>query len=260
MSKDRLHFLPNKLINSTDAISISVIGAGGTGSAFVREMIDIAILLRAIKDKEIDLHLLDYAKVKESNMGRQNFYPEDIGDYKAETLIKRINRNYGFSWKYYNKKVTKTYVPKTNIIVLCVDNIEARKIVYEYDYSQGYYHDSNRVFYFLDMGNDQHTAQVFLSTNDVITQPKVKDIDTVSFLQNPFEYFGEQTIFRALEQENNIPSCSSYQAIQSQDLFINKAVAMQGAKIIWNMFMNNYVRHQAYFINHETENFKALRV
>ena len=261
MNKRSLHFIPTELMNSNDEITIAVIGAGGTGSAFIKELIGISILLKSIKDKNIKVIVIDPAKVKESNLGRQNFYPEDIGQFKAETLVKRINRNYAFKWIYENTAITKTRIPKVNIIVLCVDKMEARTFIYENFQPNDYYRDTHRqTFYILDLGNDRFSGQIFLSSKKRYDQPEMKDINTISYLKTPLEYFGKETLINALETQNDTPSCSSYEAILSQDLFINKAVAMHGARMIWSMFMNGYVEYQAYFINHESENFKSLKL
>ena len=72
----------------TQRISIDVIGAGGTGSYLLSYLAQIHYLLRMVggNDNPFDVTVWDRDTVSETNVGRQNFWPMDIGLPKAEVL------------------------------------------------------------------------------------------------------------------------------------------------------------------------------
>jgi len=55
--------------------------------------------LRALDHPGLHVTLYDGDTVSESNVGRQRFSALDVGQYKANVLINRINLFYGLSWQ-----------------------------------------------------------------------------------------------------------------------------------------------------------------
>ena len=74
---------------------ITVVGCGGTGG-FVAEG-----LCRLFQGRQATIVLVDHDRVEPHNLLRQNFYPEDVGQFKSKALADRLakayNRPVGYS-------------------------------------------------------------------------------------------------------------------------------------------------------------------
>ena len=86
---------PTSFFNKT--VRITVIGAGGTGSYLLSYLAQINYLLRMVggQDCPLQVHVYDPDTVSETNVGRQNFWPMDVGMNKADVLVNRINMGFG---------------------------------------------------------------------------------------------------------------------------------------------------------------------
>ena len=177
-------------------------------------------------------------------------YKEDIGSNKAETLIDRINFNYGYDWRYIPEYYSDDHL-SSNIVIIAVDNINTRLIVYdkffhedEYSYST---HEHDDLLYLIDTGNDLNSGQVTLSSKN-IKQPKMS-FKTVSKLPSPIEIFGNEAFKQAKKEEVNIPSCSAREAILKQDPMINRYVANVAVDYLWRLIHQHIIHHNASFIS-----------
>ncbi|MBQ9763604.1 MAG: sulfur carrier protein ThiS adenylyltransferase ThiF [Phascolarctobacterium sp.] len=104
---------------------VAVAGLGGLGS-------NIAILL--VRMGVENLHLIDFDKVDFSNLHRQQYFPEQIGEYKTEALasiLKKINPY--VKLKLDCVKVTEENLPtlftKEDIICEAFDNPQAKAML-----------------------------------------------------------------------------------------------------------------------------------
>ena len=70
---------------------IAVYGCGGTGSHVINGLARINHALKQLGKDEIYVTAYDYYVVTKANVGRQAFYPNDIGHKKSKVLIERIN-------------------------------------------------------------------------------------------------------------------------------------------------------------------------
>ena len=102
-----------------------IVGAGGIGSFLV-------MFLKYYKDRDqlndMDLTILDPDKVESKNLKYSNFLQEDIGKHKAEVLGNR----YGFEYTKA-KLISPAQLKDYDLVILAVDNSEARNIVYKSD-------------------------------------------------------------------------------------------------------------------------------
>lgn len=118
--------------------SIVVIGAGGTGSYFLKE---ISRFIAGRKDIE-SLSIFDGDTVEEKNLSRQAFTAEDIGRNKASVMAEVLNEAFGLKWRAYPRYLTKPSEIKEAVgtgscygretipvIVSCVDNHGARLVL-----------------------------------------------------------------------------------------------------------------------------------
>jgi len=104
--------------------TVTVVGCGGTGG-FVAEGLCRLLPPRA------DLVLIDHDRVEERNLVRQNFTSEDLGQFKSETLGKRLARKYGRPIAYSTLPLEVTQVRYPGVIIGCVDNGLARRQIAE---------------------------------------------------------------------------------------------------------------------------------
>lgn len=104
------------------SIPIHVVGCGGIGS-FVAY--DLAMLGLAE-----NLILWDNDIVEDHNIPNQNFLLEHIGMSKALALADFINKKCGTSPKVKERFFTEDSHILSGIVVLCTDNIDSRKLVY----------------------------------------------------------------------------------------------------------------------------------
>jgi hypothetical protein len=90
----------------------------------------------------------------------------------------------------------------------------------------------------LDVGNDRIDGQAILG--DLFPQGKE--------LPNVFDLYSE--LAHAVE-DTSTPSCSLAEAIQFQDLFVNKFAAL-GIGMIWTLLTKGELEHHGYFFNSAT--------
>ena len=107
---------------------VTVIGCGGTGG-FVAEA-----LCRLYTGRPAEIVLVDHDRVEPHNLLRQNFYPQDVGRYKSETLAERLSASYGRTVGYLVKPfqgdMNGLYPGvgryREGLVIGCVDNARAR--------------------------------------------------------------------------------------------------------------------------------------
>ena len=138
---------------------VIIVGCGGTGS-FVAEG-----LCRVLMGTDIPILLFDHDRVEEPNLGRQNFYGDDLGKFKSQALAERLARQFqrkvgysvypfmhgmmeGSGSNYLRSRLIE------GLIIGCVDNAAARR---EISKSLGYTHN-----WWLDSGNGFSSGQVLL--------------------------------------------------------------------------------------------------
>ena len=231
--------IPSYFRSGAHAISVTVIGAGGTGSEVLRHLARIHLALLSQGVKGLLVTCVDPDVVTEANLGRQIFTKEDIGSSKAIVLIERINRFYGTSWlamqSLFDQKLSMKENFPGNIIISCVDRIKARKDIFHYFSNNQVqnYREEIQNHYWIDTGNNFDNGQIVLHI--VKTQ-----------LPTIFDMFPELEKSR---EKKNIPSCSLAQALGHQSLFINTTIAQWTAQLVWNITQNKSLRSRGYFIN-----------
>lgn len=245
--KSKIHYTPDYLINTPHPITVSVIGAGGNGSQVIQGLARMHVTLQALGKPGLLVCLYDDDKVTESNQGRQLFSQTDIGRYKAEVLISRINRFYGTGWLNENCKYNKKHNSSTNIVISCVDTAKARIEISKYWNNPKALRDWEIPYYWLDLGNSAKSGQVVLGSSKHTEQPKSKKYKTIAKLPTIDKEFDLKSI-----KEDNEPSCSVAEAIEKQDLFINPIVSYMALNLLWKLLKDYSITHRGYYINLDT--------
>lgn len=107
-------------------LNIFIVGAGSTGSF---------ISLTLTKMGFENLFIIDNDKVEEHNIPNQFYRTEDISKFKIEALQEIVNDFTGLEIGVLDEKITEKsemdYLDLNSLVILCVDNMKARKIIYK---------------------------------------------------------------------------------------------------------------------------------
>ncbi|MDN3384469.1 PRTRC system ThiF family protein [Pseudoalteromonas sp. APC 3358] len=204
---------------------VVIIGAGGTGSELISQIFKINYTLMELGSAGLDVTLIDDDVVSASNIGRQSFYNFDIAQPKAKTLVDRFNTFGNLTWKYVVKRITPEniakYIPNNCVVFTCVDNPIARVTVGEHLEKR-----LNSEVLWIDGGNSRADGQVVFGSYE-----QRKDLP-YSRLPSVFDLYGEQ-----LKTQEYIAteSCSHLEAMRSQTLGINNAIALQMTQLFWQL-------------------------
>jgi PRTRC genetic system ThiF family protein len=198
---DTMHRLKKNIRN------ISVYGCGGTGSQMINGLARINHAQKQRRKPEIYVTAYDFDTVSPANIGRQAFFPSDVGHNKAKILIDRVNAYYQLNWKYRTVKAPSS--SKDDMIISCVDTIKSRE-----DIAKSWL---TKEAYMIDCGNARTSGQVLIGQFD-------GDLPNVYDEHNDLIY-GE-------EPEDEVGCVDEYFV---QDLFVNSVVAINALNLIWRL-------------------------
>jgi PRTRC genetic system ThiF family protein len=231
------HLIHSKLL--TRVVEIDVIGAGGTGSQIVNGLARLHLALRSLGHPAgLKVTLWDDDVVSQSNVGRQAFFPVDVGHYKAPTLINRLNVAFDLRWESEVKRVTAHHSLNGDIVIGCVDNRAARKAILTAM-------ECYSTKYWLDCGNRMSDAQVILGE---VAHASKKDEPRLPHAADLFP----ELIDATLDEADDVPSCSLAEALEKQSLFINSAVSMHACQLLFELFRHGCITHHGLFMNLKT--------
>lgn len=263
---ERWHFTDPYILNPQHPVTVQVIGAGGSGSQVLTQLARIDQALKKLGHTGLHITCFDDDLVTDANLGRQLFSPADLGLNKSVVLITRLNQFFGTSWKAEARKFSSS-VPKrersANITISCVDSVNARKTILKLLYpKQGMVKRSYDIepyeesYYWMDLGNGQHSGQFVIGSCQDIKQPKGnKEVKPIRKISNIFEKFPE---FLDQKSKNAGPSCSLADALTRQDLFINSMLVQTAMATLWKMFREGKINHHGAFINLKTLNIAPI--
>lgn len=255
------HTVPSYLIQPRHPVTINLVGLGGTGSQLLTKLAQIDWALRQGglglgPHPGLSVRCFDPDEVTDSNIGRQGFFPPDVGLNKAVCLVTRVNRAFGLQWQAiptaYNRSVINQGFHKANLVISCVDTAKARIEIAQLQKTPKHDDDQLRQYYWLDLGNARDYGQVILGTLQSIKQPRkrIKNIPTADRLPTILD------LYPHLERHDNVEeqghSCSVAQSLASQDLCINSMIAEWGKKILWSLFKQMRIQHHGVYVNLET--------
>jgi len=249
----KVHYLHKYLRQPEHPITITVVGCGGTGSYVVTQLAKMALALEELNGIQIHVTVIDDDIVEKHNTCRQLFSKSDIGLYKSNVIVSRVNRFFGLDWVSVPKKINDTL--NTNIVITCVDNVKARRIFRDTRSikSNKIHEPFKRRYYWMDFGNSKDYGQYVLSSFVSIPQPNVNQ-ETESKMKNLFELFGN------IKEVKDEPSCSMAQSLNEQDLFINLQLATAGVNLLWKLLKEHRINYQGQFLNSSTGNTRPINI
>lgn len=247
------HPLPEKW--QTNPVRIAVVGCGGTGTQMVKNLAVLHVALLGLGHPYgFKVRVYDPDVVTEANIGRQLFSMSDLTRSKAQTTVHRLNGFFGTRWD----AVTGEYPVarddwQADLVITCVDTAKARREIYRHLSNS---HNYGRAQYWLDCGNAQETGQVFLTRTGGVSQGMLvhgKQIgDPLPLLSEKLpEIFDENLV------EDNRPSCSLAEALESQSIFINPEIALKAARLLEMWFRHGYLSICGYWVNQGADQLDA---
>jgi PRTRC genetic system ThiF family protein len=236
------HFLHKGLSDRT--IHVVLVGAGGTGSRMLENLANLHRALTALGHPGgLHVCVIDSDVVSSSNIGRQAFYPCDIGSYKAATLVNRINMSMGVQWEARIERLTtKTSFGygKVDLMIGAVDNRSARLAMLRVlEARQG------GPTYWLDLGNRSNDGQFLLGE----VNHRDRKTDDKARLPHIGELFPELIDSAQDKESDEEPSCSLAEALEKQSLFINPSVACMASSLLWNLLHKGQIDFHGGFVN-----------
>lgn len=242
--------VPDYIQNPMLDITITVIGAGGSGSTFLQHLAKVVYAYQSLYNRFISVVVTDGDTISSGNVGRQAYGQNEVGQNKADVIVSRINRFYGFKWlcrpahfRYSEKKIKAKdrdnfyFELSSNFIVSAVDDQETRRQIKEF-FDRGTTIKKSpeyRQYFWIDMGNMKTTGQF------VVGSPEMGWPDIMSY----------QEFFPPVSDDE--PSCSLAMALNKQDLFINPQCAMMAAKWLWECLSKPEIDWRGCFINLESQ-------
>lgn len=227
-------------------IDVVLVGVGGTGSEMLDGLVRLHMALVKLDHPGLRVTVFDADEVSSANIGRQRFYPGDEGQNKSILSVHRINLFNGLDWRavprWFDPMERMSGWDRFDLLVTCVDKASTRadigKAVAE--------HASYRHGLWLDTGNNHNTGQCILGTLGR-TAPKLPSV---------FDLYPElETMV-----DDNEPSCSFEQAIQAQDLLINRVVADAATDLLWQLIRHGQITHHGAFVEVSPMRVTPLRI
>jgi PRTRC genetic system ThiF family protein len=242
-----IHQIDPNLLNGK--VQVAVIGAGGTGSQLMNNLVRLHLALIALGHPGgLHVTLWDDDIVSAANVGRQSFYPGDIGSPKASTIVNRINMAFQLNWSSQVQRLNGESALKAQIVIGCVDNRKARLAILEAA-------KRNRVHYWLDCGNRLGDGQVVLGE----VCPTLVRKGNGPRLPHAADLYPE-LIDPAQDATDDVPSCSLADALEKQSLFINTSVAMFACNILTELFRHGQIAYHGIFVNLKSGRTSPLQV
>lgn len=246
-----VHTLVSSLLSRQ--INVALIGAGGTGSHMLRELATIHLtMLELGHPGGLHVTVYDLDRVSKTNIGRQDFFPADVGHSKAVILVNRCNLSWGTRWKAIEAYVTESTPLNQDIVISCVDNRRARKGIIE-ALSRSIVTNSA---YYLDIGNKERDGQVILGQ---VMAPYLEKKEGVIRLPHSGELFPD-IVDESLDDKDDTPSCSMAEALTRQSLFINRKMAVEAGNLLNNLLRDGSISYHGAFVNSKTGNVIPLQI
>lgn len=228
------HHLHNGLLRRE--VKVLVVGAGGTGSQILTGLVQLHQAMTALGHPAgLHVTVIDDDVVSSANIGRQLFWPADVGQHKASVLINRINLGFGLRWNAEIGRVTGDRL-EADLVIGCVDNRKARKAIVD-GLSQSY-----KPCYYLDIGNSVDSGQIILG------EVGGSGLATATRLPHAGDLFPE-LIDPTLDDSDDVPSCSLADALSKQALFINRGVSQFALNLLWELFRFGKIDYHGVFLN-----------
>lgn len=224
----------------TRAVTVLVVGCGGTGSAMVAGLPFLHQAMVAMGHPGgLHVTLADDDLVSPTNIVRQPFTASEIGHPKAVVLANRVNLFYGLRWKAATERLLPAGPPLTyDVVVGCVDTRVGRRAIERRT-------DGRSVTrYWLDVGNEASTGQFVLGQPANARNPR----DDRARLRTVAELYPEIVDAHG-DARDAAPACSALEALERQEPFVNQAVVVPALALLARLFRHGRTGYHGGFVN-----------
>lgn len=138
--------------------SLFIIGAGGTGTYFLKEFSRYIAGNKEMREKISSMKIFDGDIVEQKNLARQCFIEDDIGRNKAAVMAEVLNETFDLYYESHGcflndlSQLSKRY-DEIPVIISCVDNHGCRLLL------EKYFENQETCIYF-DSANEFDTGEV----------------------------------------------------------------------------------------------------
>jgi PRTRC genetic system ThiF family protein len=208
-------------------VRVLLIGAGGTGSHLFGALMALDHALRALGHPGgLHVTVYDPDRVTAANLGRQAFWPADVGQNKAVTLVQRANLAMGLDWVAVPRRfqVGRGALTEYDLIATAMDRARVRAEIGRLAYPSSRYRDPPILW--LDTGNSAHEAQIVLGCWRAGKE--------TTWIPNVFQLYPELATLD--DGAQRAPSCSAAASLARQWLPINRIVADLAQNLLWMLF------------------------
>jgi PRTRC genetic system ThiF family protein len=199
---------------------------------------------------------VDGDTISPTNCIRQPFTRSEIGLNKAIVLVNRLNMFWGLKWETVpvhlkaGTFISRNYSGddlRAHIVIGCVDTRAARAAIRD---AVGKW---STVSYWLDLGNNADSGQFILG------EPLNQRNRRAKFrLRCATELFPE--IVDPNFDNDGEPSCSSAEALERQEPFVNSTLAQHALALLARLFRHGEINHHGGFINLASGVTSVLRI
>ncbi len=219
-------------------IGVLVVGCGGTGTAIASGLIHLHKSLLAYGHPHgLTVTLADGDTISPTNVVRQPFSESEIGLNKAEVLVSRYNLFWGVEWKAVTRHLSKGDNISADIVIGCVDTRRSRRLIQQAT-SKG-----SDTTYWLDLGNNAASGQF------VLGQPlNDRTRDLPCRLPTVAELYPE-TVDAKRDKGDTLPSCSSLEALERQEPFVNQTLAFSALALLARLFRYGRISYHVALID-----------
>lgn len=242
------HLVQQRLIGLGQTPRIFLIGAGGTGSQLLSGLARLDRALRALGGRGFDVTVFDDDTVSEANVGRQLFYPSDVGQSKSITLVNRVNAAFGIQFKAKAERFNGDLLigEHTDLIIGAVDTRKSRQEILQFT-------KRNSVGYWLDTGNNAADGQIVLGEC-------LRDGRRDWHMRLPMVHELFPSVLEEDDPDDDLPSCSLAEALERQSLFVNQIMATHALALLWTVFREGVINYSAIFANLNTGRVNTLPI
>ncbi|MEM9773060.1 MAG: ThiF family adenylyltransferase [Chloroflexota bacterium] len=237
---------PYKCMVPIEPLHIVVVGVGGTGGHLAPQLARMMWMERE-NGRPVHMTFVDPGLIEEKNIGRQNFCPPSIGQYKAIDLALRFNVAYGLKIQAIPEKFDPAMVEDvalihgrlTTLIIDCVDNPEARQAINKVELGKR--------IWLLSSGNAASNGQVMIGNAQ---QTPDANADAFGFCQYlPSPYIMEPELLTARPEDGQkmaekgartLMSCADLTAAGLQERMVNVHAAAHAAVIVDNFIKGQF--------------------
>lgn len=228
-------------------INIVLVGAGGNGSATLKNLFQMDYLLRSLTDGEVYLNVTVYDDdtVSHTNLGRQGYWPSDLGLFKSDVLVSRYNTHGMINWVskpvLFNED-SLNYFNLPDILITCVDKASVRAQLGQSFANRKM--DSDMLW--CDLGNAETLGQIIFG----------HAFNRKNKLPNVFDLYPQLVDVVDIQED----SCSHFEAMQRQSFGVNDKMAIEATCLLWKLLREGVINYHGAYVDLEHATVKPLTI